>query len=56
VVPFTAGSATDQLARALANAITADTETPVVIDNRPGANAFIGATAWPRPGPTATPC
>lgn len=43
VVPFTAGSATDQLARALANAITADTKTPVVVDNRPGANAFIGA-------------
>ena len=43
VVPFTAGSATDQLARALANAITADSKTPVIVDNRPGANAFIGA-------------
>ena len=30
-------------ARALANAITADTKTPVIVDNRPGANAFIGA-------------
>lgn len=43
VVPFTAGSATDQLARALANAITSDSKTPVIVDNRPGANAFIGA-------------
>jgi tripartite-type tricarboxylate transporter receptor subunit TctC len=45
IVPFTAGSATDQLARALAGGITADTKIPVVVDNRPGANAFIGAQA-----------
>jgi tripartite-type tricarboxylate transporter receptor subunit TctC len=45
VVPFAAGSATDQLARALAQAITLETKTAVVIDNKPGANAFIGAQA-----------
>ncbi|MDD0811325.1 tripartite tricarboxylate transporter substrate binding protein [Curvibacter sp. RS43] len=45
VVPFTAGSATDQLARALANAISADSKHAVVVDNKPGANAFIGAQA-----------
>jgi tripartite-type tricarboxylate transporter receptor subunit TctC len=43
VVPFAAGSATDQLARAVALAVSQDTKTSVVIDNKPGANAFIGA-------------
>jgi tripartite-type tricarboxylate transporter receptor subunit TctC len=43
VVPFAAGSATDQLARALGQAVTEETKQPVVVDNKPGANAFIGA-------------
>ena len=43
IVPFAAGSATDQLARALGQAVTAETKQSVVIDNKPGANAFIGA-------------
>jgi len=43
IVPFAAGSATDQLARALGQAVTAEAKQPVVIDNKPGANAFIGA-------------
>ena len=43
VVPFAAGSATDQLARALGQEITAQTKQPVIIDNRAGANGFIGA-------------
>jgi tripartite-type tricarboxylate transporter receptor subunit TctC len=43
IVPFAAGSATDQLARALGNAVTAESKAAVVIDNKPGANAFIGA-------------
>lgn len=45
IVPFAAGSATDQLARALGQAVTAETKQSVVIDNKPGANAFIGAQA-----------
>jgi tripartite-type tricarboxylate transporter receptor subunit TctC len=45
IVPFAAGSATDQLARALGTAVTAESKQPVVIDNKPGANAFIGAQA-----------
>jgi tripartite-type tricarboxylate transporter receptor subunit TctC len=45
IVPFAAGSATDQLARALGQAVTAEARQPVVIDNKPGANAFIGAQA-----------
>lgn len=45
IVPFAAGSATDQLARALGQAVTAETRQSVVVDNKPGANAFIGAQA-----------
>ena len=45
VVPFAAGSATDQLARALAQSITNDTKQPVVIDNKAGASGMIAASA-----------
>lgn len=45
IVPFAAGSATDQLARAIGLGVTQQTQQPVVIENRPGANAFIGAQA-----------
>jgi tripartite-type tricarboxylate transporter receptor subunit TctC len=48
VVPFAAGSGTDQLARALGQGVTDDTQQVVVVDNRPGANAFIGAQAAAR--------
>jgi len=43
VVPFAAGTATDQIARALANGITAETRQAVVIDNRAGASGFIAS-------------
>lgn len=43
VVPFAAGSATDQLARALGQAVTAESKQSVVVDNKPGASGFIGA-------------
>ena len=45
IVPFAAGSATDQLARALAQAVTLEAKVSVVVDNKPGANAFIDAQA-----------
>lgn len=45
IVPFAAGSATDQLARSLGQAVTVETKQSVIIDNKPGANAFIGAQA-----------
>ncbi|WP_038211451.1 Bug family tripartite tricarboxylate transporter substrate binding protein [Xenophilus azovorans] len=43
VVPFAAGTATDQIARALGNAVTAETKQSVVIDNKPGASGFIAS-------------
>ena len=43
VVPFAAGSATDQLARAIGQAVTLQTKQQVIVDNRGGANGFIGA-------------
>ncbi len=45
VVPFAAGSATDQLARAIGQSITNDTKQPVVIDNKAGASGMIAAAA-----------
>src|SRR6478672_8619631 len=43
VVPFAAGSATDQLARALGQSITEQTKQAVVVDDKPGANGFLAA-------------
>ena len=43
VVPFTAGSATDILARTVGQKLTELWGQPVVVDNRPGAGGTIGA-------------
>ncbi|PPE71112.1 tripartite tricarboxylate transporter substrate binding protein [Caldimonas thermodepolymerans] len=48
VVPFAAGSATDQIARALAEAFTAETRQPVVIENKAGASGMLAAQAVAR--------
>ena len=45
IIPFGAGSSTDQLARALAQTITEETKQQVIVDTRPGANGFIGVQA-----------
>ena len=45
IVPFAAGSATDQLARALGQSVTTDTKQPVVVDNKAGASGMIAAQA-----------
>ena len=43
VVPFAAGTATDQIARALGNGVTAESKQSVVIDNKAGASGFIAS-------------
>ncbi|MDR0200565.1 MAG: tripartite tricarboxylate transporter substrate binding protein [Delftia acidovorans] len=43
VVPFAAGSATDQLARALGQAVTTATRQAVVVENKGGASGMIAA-------------
>ena len=48
VVPFAAGSATDQLARALGNSITQETKQAVIVDNRAGASGALAAQAVAR--------
>lgn len=45
VVPFAAGSGTDQVARVLGQAMTAAANVTVVVENKPGANGFIAAQA-----------
>ena len=44
VVPFAAGSATDQIARALGQSITDQSKQPVVVDNKGGASGQIAAS------------
>src|SRR5574337_706350 len=51
VVPFAAGSATDQLARALGQSVTTDTKQPVVVDNKAGASGMIAAQAVAKAAP-----
>ena len=43
VVPFAAGSATDQLARGLGQSITDATKQTVIVDDKAGASGFIAA-------------
>jgi tripartite-type tricarboxylate transporter receptor subunit TctC len=43
VVPFAAGSATDQIGRAFAEKMSATLGQPVVVENKPGANGMLGA-------------
>ena len=47
-VPFAAGSATDQLARALGQGITTETHQAVVVENKAGASGMIAAQAVAR--------
>ena len=48
VVPFAAGSATDQIARAIGQGMTEASGQTVVIENKPGASAIIGAQSAAR--------
>src|SRR5690606_3291544 len=51
IVPFAAGSATDQLGRAIGQGVAEQTGQSVVIENKPGASAMIGAQSAARAEP-----
>ena len=51
VVPYPAGGVVDVQARAVLQRVAADLGQPVVVENRPGANANIGAEAVARAAP-----
>ena len=51
VVPFAAGSATDQIGRAFAQQMQEMLGQPVVIDNKPGVNGMLGADAVAKAAP-----
>jgi tripartite-type tricarboxylate transporter receptor subunit TctC len=48
VVPFSAGSATDGLARSVAQEMSKEAGQAVIVENKPGANGFIAAQAVAR--------
>jgi tripartite-type tricarboxylate transporter receptor subunit TctC len=45
IVPFAAGSATDQIGRAFTSKMSEILGQPIVIENRPGVNGMLGADA-----------
>src|SRR5438477_9140840 len=51
VVPFTAGSATDILARSFGQKLSEMWGQPVVVENRPGAGGTIGAAVVAKSAP-----
>ena len=51
IVPFTAGSATDVVARAVAQALSTRLGQPFVVENKPGAGGTIGAAQVAKSAP-----
>ena len=51
VVPFAAGSATDQIGRAFAQKMQEALGQPIIIDNKPGVNGMLGADAVAKAAP-----
>jgi tripartite-type tricarboxylate transporter receptor subunit TctC len=51
VVPFAAGSATDQIARAFGAKVSEQLGQPVVVDNKPGVNGMLGAAEVAKAAP-----
>src|SRR5882672_353104 len=51
IVPFTPGSATDTMARPVADKLSAAFGQPVLIENRPGAGGTIGIAALAKSPP-----
>src|SRR5437879_13860038 len=51
IVPFTPGSATDTMARPIAERLSSALGQPVVVENRPGAGGTIGIAALAKSPP-----
>ena len=51
VVPFAAGSATDQVARSFTAEMTKTLGQPFIVENRPGVNGMLGAEAVAKSAP-----
>ncbi len=51
IVPFAPGGIADLTARAVAKEMSTTLKQPMVVDNRPGAGAIVGATAVARAAP-----
>jgi tripartite-type tricarboxylate transporter receptor subunit TctC len=51
IVPFAAGTATDQLARALGQSVTEQTKQAVIVDNKAGASGMLAAQSAARSAP-----
>lgn len=51
VVPFAAGSATDQIGRAFANKMAEVLGQPIIVENKPGVNGMLGADAVAKAAP-----
>ena len=56
VVGFPPGGGTDALARVVGQKLAVMWNTPVVIENKAGAQASSRLTMWPNSRVTATPC
>jgi tripartite-type tricarboxylate transporter receptor subunit TctC len=54
VVPFTPAGQTDILSRLFAQRLAAQWQRPVIVENRPGGNAMIGADAVAKAAPDGT--
>jgi tripartite-type tricarboxylate transporter receptor subunit TctC len=51
IVPFAAGSATDQIGRAFVQKMSEQLGQPIVIENKPGVNGMLGADAVAKAAP-----
>jgi len=51
IVPFAAGSATDQIGRAFTQKMSEVLGQPIIIENRPGVNGMLGADAVAKSAP-----
>ncbi len=51
IVPYTAGGGSDNIARALGTELSRELGQPVIVDNKPGASAMLGAEMVARAAP-----